>query len=216
MTHRLDRVVAASRTLTQASGIDLTPAAGPHGPVRFVMLHFDNVSLSGGAQLTVPLGYDTDVFNASSGSAFWSRPVDTATLPIAIRISGGTGSARLLEFGSGEPDVPPGQTPGTSIGSLTDPDVFLHTSPYVEPTYETRLECNPGFAWRNAACNLPPITDAVHQRVAAATGIIVEVDNDHVSSCSGTLVGADLFLTARHCLTDPSHADLLSSSGTFD
>jgi hypothetical protein len=180
------------------------------------MLHFDNVSLSGGAQLTVPLGYGTDVFNASSGSTFWSRPVDTSILPIAIRISGGSGSARLLAFGSGEPDVPPGQTPGTSVGSLTDPDVFLHTSPYVEPTYETRLECNPGFAWRNSACNLPPIPDLVRERVAAATGIIVEVDVDHVSSCSGTLIGADLFLTARHCLTDPSHLDLLSSSVTFD
>ena len=98
----------------------------------------------------------------------------------------------LRKYGSGEPDIPPNQTPGTSVGSLTNPDVFLHDSTYQEPIYETRLECNPGFAWRNAACTLPPITDAVHQRVAAATGIIVEVDNDHVSSCSGTLVGADL------------------------
>lgn len=216
MTHRLGRVVADGRTVTQSSGIDLTPAAGPHGPVRFVMLHFDSVNLSAGAKLSVPLGYDTDVFTSNSGSSFWSRPVDTATLPIQIRITGGNGSARLPEFGSGEPDVPPGQTPGTSIGSLTDPDVFLHTSPYEEPTYETRLECNPGFAWRNAACSLPPISDSVRNRVAAATGIIVEVDVDHVSSCSGTLIGADLFLTARHCLTDPNRADLLSSSVTFD
>ena len=131
MTHRLGRVVADGRTVTEASGIDLTPVAGPHGPVRFVMLHFDSVSLSGAAQLVVPLGYATDVFNASSGSTFWSRPVDISVLPIAIRISGGSGSARLLEFGSGEPDVPPGQTPGTTVGSLTDPDVFLQTSPYL-------------------------------------------------------------------------------------
>lgn len=216
MTHRLGRVTPDGRTVTQSSGIDLVPGPGPHGPARFVMLHFDNVSLAGAAQLTVPLGYGTDVFNASSGSSFWSRPVDTAVVPIAIRIGGGSGTARLREFGSGEPDVPPGQTPGTSVGSLTDPDVFLHTDPYAEPIYETRLECNPGFAWRNAACSLPPISDAVHSRVAAATGIIVEVDVDHVSSCSGTLIGADLFLTARHCLTDPSHLDLLSSSVTFD
>ena len=216
MTHRLGRVVADGHQLPKPRGIDLTPVAGPHGPVRFVMLHFDSVSLSGAAQLVVPLGYATDVFNASSGSTFWSRPVDISVLPIAIRISGGSGSARLLEFGSGEPDVPPGQTPGTTVGSLTDPDVFLQTSPYVEPTYETRLECNPGFAWRNSACSLPPVPDLVRERVAAATGIIVEVDVDHVSSCSGTLIGADLFLTARHCLTDPSHLDLLSSSVTFD
>lgn len=216
MTHRLGRVVADGRTVNQSSGIDLTPAAGPHGPVRFAMLHFDNVVLKGSAKLTVDLGYGVDIFNASSGPSFWTRPADTATAPIEIRITGGTGSARLLEFGSGEPDIPPGQTPGTSVGSLSNPDVFLHTSPYQEPTYETRLECHPGFAWRNAACSLPPIADAVHQRVAAATGIIVEVDKDHVSSCSGTLIGADLFLTAGHCLTDPNQRDVLSSSVTFD
>jgi len=216
MTHRLGRVVTDGRSVNQANGIDLTPGAGPHGPVRFVILNFDNVVLSPGAELRVDLGYGTDVFTANSGSTFWTRPVDTATLPIKIRIVGGNGSATLRKYGSGEPDIPPNQTPGTSVGSLTNPDVFLHDSTYQEPIYETRLECNPGFAWRNAACTLPPITDAVHQRVAAATGIIVEVDNDHVSSCSGTLVGADLFLTARHCLTDANHADLLSSSVTFD
>jgi hypothetical protein len=182
MTHRLGRVVADGRSVNQANGIDLTPGAGPHGPVRFVILNFDNVVLSPGAELRVDLGYGTDVFTANSGSTFWTRPVDTATLPIKIRIVGGNGSATLRKYGSGEPDIPPGQTPGTSVGSLTNPDVFLHDSTYQEPIYETRLECNPGFAWRNAACTLPPITDAVHQRVAAATGIIVEVDVDHVRS----------------------------------
>ncbi|MFD6104131.1 VWA domain-containing protein, partial [Nocardia salmonicida] len=94
---------------------------------------------------------------------------------------------------------------------------FLHTSPYQEPIYETRLECNPGFAWRNAACSLAPaVPDSVKDRVKAATGIIVEVHDGHVSSCTGTLIGADLFLTARHCLTDPSHEDLRSASVSFD
>jgi len=216
MSHRLGRVVSDGRTVTQSSGLDLTPSSGPHGPNRFVILHFTNVQLDPGAHLTVPLGYGTDVFSAGAGSSFWTRPINTATLPIHIRITGGNGSAVLDKFGSGEPDVPPGQAPGTSIGSLTNPDVFLHTSPYEEPIFETRLECTPGFAWRNAACSLPPVSDAVRSRVAAATGIIVEVDNDHVSSCSGTLIGPDLFLTARHCLTDPNHGDMLSSSVTFD
>ena len=216
MSHRLGRVVHDGRVVTELSGIDLAPSDGPYGPVRFVMLHFDNVSLSGDARLIVPLGYGTDVFTSSSGSSFWSRPVDAATLPVQIRISGGEGAARLLEFGRGEPDVPPGHTPGTDMGSLTNPDFFLHTNPYQEPIYETRLECNPGFAWRNAACVLPPIADSVRARVAAATGIIVEADGDHLTSCTGTLIGADLFLTARHCLTDPEYADLRSSSVTFD
>ena len=83
------------------------------------------------------------------------------------------------------------------------------------------FECNPGFAWHNAACSLAPaVPDSIKDRVAAATGIIVEVDRDpagdHVSSCSGTLIGADLFLTARHCLVETSHEDMRSSSVTFD
>ena len=84
MSHRTGRVIHDGRTVTQASGIDLDPADGPHGPVRFVMLHFDNANLSGGARLTVPLGYGIDVFTASSGSTFWSRPIDAATLPACV------------------------------------------------------------------------------------------------------------------------------------
>ncbi len=221
MSHFLGVVVPDGRTFNQTTGLDLTPRAGALGGPRFVILHFDNVNLTGAAKLTVELGYATDVFNRSSGSTFWSRPVDTAVTPIRIRITSGTGSARLLEFGAGEPSITPGNAPGTSVGSQSNPDPFLHTDPYQEPIYETRLECNPGFAWRNAACNLPPIADAVKDRVAAATGIIVEVHRDsaigaEVSSCSGTLIAPDLFLTARHCLTDPAGEDVRSASVTFD
>lgn len=217
MTHWLGRVVPDGRTFNAASALDLVP--GPS--TRFVILHFDSVNLTGAAKLTVDLGYGTDVFTAGSGSDLWSRPVDTSIGTIHIRITGGSGSARLREIGNGAPDVPPGHAPGTSEGSQTNPDPFLHTDPYQEPIYETRLECNAGFAWRNAACSLAPaIPDPVKDRVAAATGIIVEIDRhplgDHVSSCSGTLIAADLFLTARHCLTDPSHEDLRSASVTFD
>lgn len=218
MSHNLGRVVPDGRTFNETAGLDLGPLGGP----RFVMLHFDNVNLTGAARLTVDLGYGTDVFNASSGSSFWSRPVDGSVNPISIRITGGSGSARLLEVGSGEPSEPPGgQDPGTPCGSRTNPDPFLHTDPYQEPIYETRLRCNPGFAWQNAARALPTIPDAVKNRAAAAVGIIVEVHRDpvhgdHVSSCSGTLIAADLFLTARHCLNDQSGEDLRSASVTFD
>lgn len=216
MSHFLGRRVADGRTFNQTASLNFTPGPGPHGGPHFVILHFDQVVLNGSAKLSVDLGYGTDVFTAGSGIDFWTRPIDTAVLPITIRITGGTGSARLLDYGSGEPGIPPGHSPGESLGSLSNPDVFLHGSPYTEPTYETRLECHPGFTWRNAACSLPLISDTVRQRVAAATGIIVEVDADRVSSCSGTLIGADLFLTARHCLTDPGGEDLRSASVTFD
>jgi hypothetical protein len=216
MSHRLGRVVPDGRTFTQTSGLDFTPGPGPLGGPRFVILHFTDVHLTGSAKLTVNLGYGTDVFSSGAGADFWSRPVDPSTSPIALRISGGTGSARLLEFGSGEPSIPIGQTPGTSSGSKSNPDVFLQTNPYEEPIFETRLECTAGFAWRNSACGLPLVPDAVKDRVAAATGIIVEVHEGAVSSCSGTLVGPDMFLVARHCLTNPTGADVSSASVTFD
>ena len=223
MTHFLGRVVADGRSFNQTSGLDLVPSPGPLGGPRFVFLHFDSVNLNGGARLEVALGDDTDVFNAASGPDFWSRPVDGSLSPIAIRITGGTGSARLVEYGSGEPSITPGQTPGTSIGSRSNPDPFLLTNPYDEPIYETRLQCHPGFAWRNARCALPTVPDAVREKVRAATGIIVEAHDfdgsghgGHVSSCSGTLIAGDLFLTARHCLTDAAGRDVRSASVTFD
>lgn len=223
MTHFLGRVVADGRMFNQNNGLDLVPGPGPLGGPRFVFLHFDSVNLSGNARLEVALGYDTDVFTAASGSEFWSRPISGATSPIAIRIVGGNGSARLVEFGSGEPSITPGQTPGTSIGSRSNPDPFLITNPYEEPIYETRLECHPGFAWQNARCALPAVSNAARERVRAATGIIVEAHDfganghgGHVSSCSGTLIGGDLFLTARHCLVDPDGRDVRSASVTFD
>jgi len=218
MSHKIGRIVADGRSFNETTGLDLIPDPGVLGGPRFVILHFDNVTLEGSAELTVELGYDTDVFNVSSGSNFWSRPVDTLLSPITIRITGGTGSARLQKYGSGEPSIPPNQTPGTPEGSRTNPDFFLHTDPYEEPIYETRLECNPGFAWRNAACSLPTISSLVKSRVAAATGIIavVSLPADKVSSCTGTLIADDLFLTARHCLTDPTGEDVRSASVTFD
>lgn len=217
MTHFLGRIVSDGRTFNEATGLDLTPSPGPLGGPRFVILHFDNVNLIGSAQLTVDLGYDTDVFTASSGSSFWSRPVDVSLGTIEIRITGGSGSARLREYGSGEPSVSPGEVPGSSEGSQTNPDPFLQTNPYQEPIYETRLECNAGFAWRNAHCPLPLISNIVKDRVAAATGVIfVVVPGVKVSSCTGTLIGADLFITARHCLTDAAGEDVRSASVTFD
>jgi hypothetical protein len=216
MSHFLGPIVPVNRTVTQTTGIDLTPRAGLLGGPRFVILHFDNVDLRGSARLTVELGYGTDVFTRSSGSSFWSRPVDTAIAPIQIRITGGTGSARLLEFGAGEPSVTPGTDAGEPCGSQSNPDPFLHTSPYEEPIYETRLRCNASFDFVHAACTLATVPDAVRSRVAASVGIIVEVHDGHVTSCSGTLIAPDLFLTARHCLNDPTGEDVRSASVTFD
>jgi hypothetical protein len=222
MTHALGRIIADGRTFTHSSGLDLIPGPGPFGTPRFVFLHFDSVVLNGGARLEVALGYDTDVFTAASGGDFWSRPVNAINTPITMRIVGGTGSARLLEFGSGEP-TQTANPPGTSTGSISNPDPFLNSNPYQEPIYETRLKCHPTFEWRNARCALPTVPDAIRDKVRAATGIIVEAHDfdaaghgGHVSSCSGTLIAGDLFLTARHCLVDAAGRDVRSASVTFD
>src|ERR1700687_6126886 len=103
MTHDLGRVVADGRALNETNGLDLAPPAGPLGGPYFVILHFDAVNLKGAAKLTVNLGYGTDVFNAASGPNFWSRPADASKGSIKIRITGGKGTARLKEFGIGEP-----------------------------------------------------------------------------------------------------------------
>lgn len=211
MTHNLGRLILDNRTFNQSSGIDLTPAAG----ARFLMLHIDSVALSSGARITVELGYGTDVFNAGAGNDFWTRPIDVAVVnPVPIRITGGNGSARLRAIGIGEATTT--GTPSTPCGSRSNPDFFLQDSAYVEPTFETRLRCHATFEWQNAARSLPAIPDAVRQRVMAATGIIVVTHEGHVSSCSGTLIAPDLFLTARHCLNDPSGEDVRSGSVTFD
>ncbi|MFV2044606.1 MAG: trypsin-like peptidase domain-containing protein [Anaerolineales bacterium] len=214
MSHNLGPIRPDGRTFDQTAGIDLVPTPGTIADPRFVILHFDNVTLNGAAELTVELGYGTDVFNASSGPDFWSRPVDADASPIQIRITGGSGSARLREYGSGEPTIT--GTPGDPCGSQSNPDVFLHTDPYDEPDYESRLECTPDFDWRNAACSLPTISTVVKNRVAAATGIIVMFHDGKVSSCTGTLIAADLFLTSRHCVNDPGGLEVRSGSVTFD
>lgn len=120
-----------------------------------------------------------------------------------------------MEYGSGEPSQT-ADPPGTSTGSRSNPDPFLHTNPYDEPIYETRLECTPDFAWQNAKCPPDGIAAAVTDQVKSAAGIIFMAHNGHVSSCSGTLIAGDLFLTARHCLTDPAGEDVRSASVTFD
>src|SRR5215203_2612744 len=98
MTHYLGPVIPDERTFNETAGLDLNPRPGPLGGPRFVILHFDGVNLTEGARLEVPLGYGTDIFTKSSGSSFWSRPIDTLSSPIHIRITGGSGSARLKEY----------------------------------------------------------------------------------------------------------------------
>jgi hypothetical protein len=73
MSDNLGRVITAGHAVTNTSGIDLQLNDGPYGRPRFVLLHFDNVNLTGGAKLTVDLGYFQDVCTAAAGSTLWIR-----------------------------------------------------------------------------------------------------------------------------------------------
>lgn len=190
------------------------PAATGGSP-RFVILHLTAMNLPSGARVEVPLGYATEVY--TSGTDVWTRPIDTAA-PIKVRFitSGSSGSVTLAEYGSGEPYTT--THPQSWLTNTTNPDLFLHASPYVEPTYHTWLECGGAFNWQNSAC---AVAGSIQEQTARAVGIFVHADHDEdsgltlLSSCSGTLIDTNLFLTARHCATDPDELDIHSGSVTF-
>ena len=182
------------------------------------------MSLPGPSRIEVELGYPQDVFTAASGADVWTRPVDPALGPIIVRYigSGTAGGVTLSEYGSGEPwttTYPTTPTDLTYFNSVTNTDLFLHTDPYAEPTYQPWLRCGGVFDWQNAAC---AASGSVQEETARAVGMIVSVHHHGdmherlVSTCSGTLIDTNIFLTAQHCLTDPSEEEVRSGSVTFD
>lgn len=224
MSHNLGRLVTRGTRIGPDSG---SPATAPNvwtyqftadaaplgGSPRFVFLHFSGAALPAGAWLEVNLGYSTDQFNASSGGSFWTRPFNPVAGVGQITFHGSTGGVTLEAYGSGEPAI--AGVPGAALGSQSNPDIFLQTNPYQEPTYETRLMCGV-FDWQEAAVASTPAEIAAMQ----ATGIIVSVYRHDgkiiVSSCTGTLIAPDLFLTAHHCASEPDLLDVVSASVTFD
>jgi hypothetical protein len=238
MSHRIGRIVPVGTRIGPDSGLPATtpgvwtrdlavqPALAG-GSASFAMLHFTGAVFGPGAVVTVDLGYDVEQFVSVAGAEFWTRPLDPGRFGQIVRVtfSGPAGGVTLLEYGSGEPidsnEFP--YSPGQFEGSHSDPDVFLHNSPYIEPIYETRLRCHNPFTWLQAAAAQTP----GEKLGVAATGIIVMTETvvpqhpagpemTELSSCTGTLIGPDLFLTARHCASDADGADLLSASVTFD
>jgi hypothetical protein len=191
-----------------------TPAPGG---TKLLILHFQNVSLPANNRLEVDLGYATDVFKAADGSAFWTRPVNVNALagglvPIRYITDGSSsGSVQLDRYGRGERHAGE-QDPS----SLSNCDPFLPDASYTEPTYDPFWFCHTPPHWENVSC----VSAAdVRASVARSAGIIVTVEKSHisgqtvVSTCSVTLVGTDLVMTAGHCHTP---AEALSGSVTFD
>ncbi|MGR9035200.1 MAG: trypsin-like peptidase domain-containing protein, partial [Gammaproteobacteria bacterium] len=186
-----------------------TPA--PDG-TKFVILQFGAASIPAGNRVEVDLGYDTDVFDSSSGTQFWTRPINHDAFPggIPIRyIADGSlnGIVELQQYGRGE--SLPGD-PGHPSVSNSDP--FLIDGSYTEPTYDPFWFCNSPPSWDNVRCT--PAAD-IRRQVARSCGMIITVHGSVVSSCSVTLIGPDTVITAGHCLGSID-TEWPTSSVTFD
>jgi hypothetical protein len=224
MSHSIGRMVSITPIVFGPGGV-LTHGFVPQdaltgGKPRFVILHFTSMTFPAGSSLRVNVGYggpgyDVDVFT-TDGDA-WTRPIDPTPGPIQITWTGAAGGATLAEYASGEP-ITTG-VPGTDTGRTTNPDVFLRgllpDGTYQEPVFETRGRCGSAFDWENMVCG----PNAAEAAAGKAVCMIVSRETAEglvVSTCSGTLIGPDLILSAEHCCADTDDIDAKSGSVTFD
>ena len=176
---------------------------GPGG-TKYIILHFTNVSLPASNRLEVQLGYGTDVFTSANGTDFWTRPVNLSVLPgglipISYITSGaGNGGALISGYARGERHDDEGYS-GHDGYSNCDP--FLKDGAYTEPLYDQFWFCttppNVPPNWENVAC--VPAGD-IRKTVARSVGMFIGGHGDHISTCSVTLIGPDLIITAGHCI----------------
>ncbi|MEA2880075.1 MAG: hypothetical protein QOF14_5271 [Hyphomicrobiales bacterium] len=186
---------------------EITPANPPIGKIKFVILHFRNAVLPASNRVEVPLGYDTDIFTSADGAEFWTRPINVNAMPGGnatikyITNGAANGGVILDKYGRGEQHA--GEQDPTSISNC---DPFLvdldAASKYKEPNhYDPFWFCSPPPNWENLLC----VTDTgdIRYKVARSVGMFVHADGDHLSTCSVTLIGPDLVVTAGHCMADP-------------
>ena len=180
---------------------DLDPGPPPPGGIKFIIVHLQNLNITGNNRVEIDLGYDKDVIAATTDFEFWSRPVNLSAFPsgkVPIRyITGGAaaGGVTLDRFGRGERHDGDGDPTSNS-----NCDPFLLDANYAEPTFNTSLFCSTPPDFENVDC----VTAAgdIRKTVAPSVGMIVHVDRaldgvtEVLSSISGTLVGTDLVLTA--------------------
>src|SRR5262249_49359056 len=146
-----------------------------HAPTgtKFLILHFQNVSLPEGNRLEVDLGYDTDIFTSADGTEFWTRPVNIyvppgGLVPIRYITSGATtGGAEIDRYGRGERHT----GDGAKHPSISNCDPFLKDPIYTEPTYDPFWYCANPPNWENVAC----VTSAadVRARVGRSVGMMI-------------------------------------------
>jgi hypothetical protein len=197
--------------------VDYAYSAPPIGVTKYVILHFTGASLPANNQVEVDLGYDTDVFTSADGTDFWTRPINVfalggGTVQIRYRRNGApNGGVTLTEYGRGE------QHHGEQDpAALSNCDPFLGATPYAEPVYDPFWFCPSAPDWENVEC--VPVTD-FRLPLSRSVGMIVSVDPSTitgstervVSTCSVTLIDADIVITAGHCL---AQRDLTAASAS--
>ncbi|MFI5103612.1 MAG: trypsin-like peptidase domain-containing protein, partial [Terriglobales bacterium] len=192
------------------------PPAAANGTKLFLMLHFQNALLPASNRVEVDLGYgaaEMDVFNSADGSAFWTRPVNIYPSGGAVTIryitnGAPTGSVQLDSYGRGEMHA--GIQDPTATSNC---DPFINGATYAEPPkYDPFWFCSPPPNWENASC--VPGSGDIRNFVRQSVGMVLHVDGSLLSTCSVTLVGPDLVLTAGHCMTSPVD-DAASGSVVF-
>jgi hypothetical protein len=196
------------------------PPAAANGTKLLLLLHFQNAALPASNRLEVDLGYGTDVFTAADGADFWTRPANIYPTGGAVTIryitnGAATGSVQMDRYGRGEMHA--GIQDPTSTSNC---DPFINGPAYTEPPkYDPFWFCAPPPNWENASC-VPDPAD-IRNFVRKSVGLIMHVDYEPslssfiLSTCSVTLVGPDLVITAGHCMTSPAD-DAASGSVTFD
>jgi trypsin-like peptidase/von Willebrand factor type A domain-containing protein len=193
------------------------PPAAANGTKLFLILHFQSAVLPVSNRLEVDLNYgagEMDIFTSADGTDFWTRPINIYPTGGSVEVryitnGASNGSVQLDRYGRGERHA--GIQDPTSTSNC---DVFIDGASYTEPPkYDPFWFCTPPPNWENASC-VPDAGD-IRNFVRKSVGMIVHEDSGLLSTCSVTLVGPDLCITAGHCMTDPV-GDAASGSVIFD
>jgi Trypsin-like peptidase domain/von Willebrand factor type A domain len=220
MSHRIGSVVTQSPAFVVGPGSGM----GPTGPgiwertfsppphpdgTKFLILHFTGASFGAGDRLEVVRSADPDpfhamdVFAATDGASFWSRPIAGSSVVVRF-VDGGdsTGQVSITEYGRGEGIRNSGNTAddGNANG-----DVFMLDATWDDPAFFNvagicPIGSNP--SWENVAA-LPAGT---MRETARRVGLFIIADGDHLSTCTATVIAPDLILTASHCVATDDEA----------
>jgi len=147
-------------------------------------------NIDDGDEVTIELGYDTDVFHVSSAPVLYSRPIGgtTATITYEDKDNDGDGGVTLIEYGRG--DV-------IDVFGVSEPCVFEEPIVITE-TGVCPLQPFPSTpSWVDVACDS---VDDIVKEVSKSVGMYLFLTGSKVASCTATLVDENLLLTSGHCI----------------